>query len=527
MKVNFGRILLQTARQFSDKKALVNVEKNRSYTFMELHLLANKICNMMRDRFGLKSGDVYGNLLENDNNSLFNVWVTKSEPSGLWFNYRDSFDEHMYQIDYVNPKLIFVENEILEKENYYNAFRERGMEIVCMEKPRQELPGVQYFWDLIETASDAEVEVEYDIDEHITLYRFTGGTTGRGKCAAYSLRNFLAGANHIYGFEENIFTKDVKHLHITPLSHASSLFVLPIHFKGGTQYTINLPNLEHFSEAVQFHQITSTFVVPTILYHLVDLGLEEKYDLSSLNTVFYGASPMSPSKLEILHEKFGNIFIQAYGATEAWPMAVVLGKADHIVTNEKDKKRLSSTGKVLPTVEIRIVDDNGKDMPVGEPGEIWIRGANVIKGYHKDIEETRANFTENGFWKSGDIAYFDESGYVFIVDRKKDMIITGGFNVYAIEVENALNSHHAVQQSVVIGIPHEQWGESVHAEVILKESMTITEEELINFTKDKIGRYKVPKSIKFVNELPLSTVGKVLRRKVRDKYWKEKARKIN
>lgn len=527
MKVNFGRILLQTARQFSDKKALVNVEKNRSYTFMELHLLTNRICNMMRDHFGLKAQDVYGNLLENDNNSLFNFWMLKSSLTGLWFNYRDSYDEHMYQIDHVNPKVLFVEKEIIEKENYYEAFRERGIKIVCMEEPVQQLRGVYYFWDLIEQASDEETGVQYDIDEHITLYRFTGGTTGRGKCVAYSLRNFMAGVNHIHGFEENLLDSNIRHLHVTPLSHASSLFVLPIHFKGGTQYTINLPNLEHFSEVVQYHQINSTFVVPTLLYKLVDLGLEKKYDLSSLRTVFYGASPMSPAKLENLHNKFGHIFVQVYGATEAWPNVIMLGKEDHIVRTEEDRKKLASTGKILPGIEIRIVDDNGNDVQVGEAGEIWIRGSNVIKGYYKNDAENQANFTKDGFWKSGDIAYMDEKGYVFLVDRKKDMIITGGFNVYAIEVENVLNSHPAVEQSVVIGIPHEQWGESVHAEVILKDSINILEKELIDYTKEKLGKYKVPKSIKFVNELPLSTVGKVLRRKVKDQYWKEHVRRVN
>ncbi|MDN3016168.1 AMP-binding protein [Paenibacillus sp. BSR1-1] len=527
MIVNFGRLLLQTAKQFSDKKALVNIEKNRSYTFMELHLLTNKICNMMKDHFGLKAGDAYGNLLENDNNSLFNFWMLKSMPSGLWFNYRDSFDEHMYQIDYVNPKLLFVEKEILEKENYYHAFRKRGIEIVCMEKPSLNLEGVHYFWELVEQASDEEIGVQYDINEHIVLYRFTGGTTGKGKCVAYSLRNFMAGVQHMHGFEENLFDSNIRHLHVTPLSHASSLFVLPIHFKGGTHYTINAPNLEHFSEAIQNYQINSTFVVPTILYKLVDLGLEEKYDLSSLNTVFYGASPMSPAKLENLQDKFGHIFVQSYGATEAWPNVVMLGKSDHVVKNEEDRKRLSSTGKILPGVEIKIVDDHGTEVKTGEPGEIWIRGGCVAKGYYKNEEETNANFTHDGFWKSGDIAYMDEKGYLFLVDRKKDMIITGGFNVYAIEVENALNSHPAVQQSVVVGIPHEKWGESVHAEVILKNSMQISEQELITFTKDKIGKYKVPKSIHFVSELPLSTVGKILRRKVKDKYWKEIGRKVN
>lgn len=525
--MNFGRLMLQNAQQFSNKTALVNVEKDRSFTFMELHLLTNRICNMMSDHFSLKAGDVYGLLLENDNHSLFNLWMCKGLPAGQWFNYRDSFDEHLYQIDYLKPKVLFVEKEIVENERYYHAFKERGIDIVSMDKPSQTLENVHYFWELIEKASDAELGIEYDIDEHITIYRFTGGTTGRGKCAMYTLRNLLAGMNQVHGDPENTIGKDTKFLHIAPLSHGTALYILPVHFKGGAHYTINTPDLNLFSEVVQKYRVNSTFVVPTILYQLVDLGLEKKYDLSSLHSVIYGAAPMSPAKLEILQSKLGNIFIQGYGSTEAWPQILALGKSDHIVKTDEDRKRLSSAGKALPGVEIKIVNEVGDELPIGATGEIWVRSASVIKGYYKAPEETEQGFSEDGFWKSGDMGYMDEAGYIFIVDRKKDMIITGGFNVYAIEVENALNSHPAVQQSVVIGIPHEHWGEAVHAEVVLREGALISEEELINFSKERLGKYKVPKSIDFVPELPLTSVGKVLRRSVRDKYWKESARRVN
>src|SRR5690625_209778 len=527
MNVNFGRQLYQVANQFSEKTALVNVEKNRSFTYMELHLLTNKICNMMRDQFDMKAGDVYGNLLENDHNSLFGMWMLKGLPAGLWLNYRDSFDEHMYQIDYLNPKILFIEKEMIEKENYYKALRQRKIEIICMEELEQDLEGVHYFWDLIDSASDAETGVEYDANEHITLFRFMGGTTGRGKCAMYTLRNLVAGTEQTYAHPENLIDNSAKFLHVAPLSHASSLFILPIIFKGGTHYTLNVPDLTNFSSVIEKHKITTTFVVPTILYHLVDHGFGEKFDFSSLRTVFYGASPMSPAKLGQLQEQFGNIFVQGYGSTEAFPITIALGKADHIINNEEDKKRLSSAGRPVLGVEVRIGDENGEDVSSGTIGEIWVRAGSVIKGYYKDPEETKNGFSEDGFWKSGDMGYMDEKGYVFLVDRKKDMIITGGFNVYAIEVENAINSHPAVQQSVVIGIPDDHWGEAVHAEVVLKDKEQVKAEELIEFTKNRLGKYKVPKSINFVTELPLTAVGKVLRRKVRDKYWKDTTRGIN
>ncbi|ETI68832.1 class I adenylate-forming enzyme family protein [Neobacillus vireti] len=526
MKVNFGRLMLQQAKHWQDRIALVNIERNRSFTFKELHLLTNRICNMMKNQFGLTAGDVFACLLENDNNSLFTHWMWKGEASAVWLNYRDSFEEHMYQIDYLSPKVIFVERVLLSKSEYYEALRARGIEIIVMDQPASEQNGVHYFWDLIRGESDAETNVEYELDEHIVLYRFTGGTTGRGKCAMYTLKNMMAAVSQSISHPENLFDNHMKLLHVAPLSHGTALFVLPVYFKGGTNYTINLPNPEHLCEAIQDHQLTSAFVVPTLLYRLLDLGLEKKYNLTSLNKVFYGAAPMSPAKLESLQNKLGNIFIQVYGSTEAWPLVMVLGKKDHVIETEQDRKRISSTGRPLCGVEMGIFDEEGNEVPVGGIGEIWIRSESVIKGYYKAPEETDAGFS-NGFWKSGDMGFVDADGYFYIVDRKKDMIITGGFNVYAIEVENALNANPAVQQSAVVGIPHEEWGEAVHAEVVINEGMKITKEELIEFTLQKIGKYKAPKSVRFVDELPTTAVGKILRRSVRERYWQGQTRKVH
>lgn len=525
MKINFGRLMLQAAKMYAEKEALVNVEKNRRFTFMELHLLTNRICNMMRDRFGLKEGDAYATLMENDNNSIFSLWLCKGQAAGLWMNYRDSFDEHMYQIDYVGPKVIFIETELLDR--YYDALRQRGISIVCMDKPGEGREGLYYFWDLLEGVKPDETGVEYDYEKHITLFRFTGGTTGKGKCAMYTLRSFLDAVCPYYGHPENFLDDSVKFLHVAPITHGTILNVLPVFFKGGTNLTLNLPDLKKMCEVIQKEKVNATFVVPTLLYRLVDLGLEKMYDLSSLSIVLYGAAPMSPAKLEVLQEKFGNIFVQVYGSSEAIPPLVFLGKKDHIIRSEGDRTRLSSAGRALTGVELIIVDDSGKELPGGETGEIWVRGPSVVKGYYRDPDQTAEGFSPDGFWKSGDMGYLDERGYVYIVDRKKDMIVSGGFNVYAVEVENVINSHPAVQQSAVISVPHEDWGEAVHAEVILKENMEISGEELISYCKDKLGKYKVPKTVSFVAELPTSAVGKVLRRQVREKYWQGQKRRVN
>jgi acyl-CoA synthetase (AMP-forming)/AMP-acid ligase II len=266
--------------------------------------------------------------------------------------------------------------------------------------------------------------------------------------------------------------------------------------------------------------------VPTLLYRLLDLEEARNHDLSSLQTIFYGAAPMSPDKLKLLRARFGSIFLQAYAATESALAVGILDKTDHEISADEDTKRLSSAGRPGPGVEVMIADEEGHELPLAEMGELWLRTRGTIRGYYKNPEGTASEFA-NGFWKSGDLGYMDPEGYFYIVDRKKDMIISGGFNVYAIEVEAAINSHPGVTMSAVVGVPHEEWGEIVHAEVILKSEAQVTAEELIAHVKGRIGSYKAPKSIVIVSELPVSVVGKVLRRTVREKYWKDRERRVS
>jgi acyl-CoA synthetase (AMP-forming)/AMP-acid ligase II len=277
---------------------------------------------------------------------------------------------------------------------------------------------------------------------------------------------------------------------------------------------------------VQSERITHSLLVPTLLYRLLDLNSSGTYDLSSLRNLTYGAAPMAPAAVERLIERFGKIFIQVYGATETLTYVSALNKRDHDVATEDARRRLGSAGRIAPGVEIVIADDDGAALPNGQTGEIWLRAPGTVKGYYANPEGTATEFVD-GFWKSGDLGYLDEDGYLFIVDRKKDMIITGGFNVYAIEVEAALSEHPAVLMSAVVGVPHPEWGEAVHAEVILRADMTASPDELIDHAKRKIGNYKAPKTVKFVDELPLSSVGKVLRRHVRQPYWEGRGRMVN
>ena len=524
MRIDFGRQFELISRCFADQEALVNVERKRRFGFRELHLLTNRIANAMRDRLGLGRDDTYLTILDNDNLSLLHLWTAlKALPRGAWTNYRDSLDEHLSQVERARPKVVFLEHALLDR--YHDPLRARGCTLVCLDTPPRG-DGVLDFWELVDEASEAETRVEREAAEEIVLLRFTGGTTGRGKCAQYTLDNWLGARDAFYALPEPLFRTGMRLLHFAPISHGSGLLMLPTLFRGGCTLTQNVPDLVAWCRSVEAERVTATMMVPTLLYRLLELPEARECDLSSLETLFYGAAPMSPDKLAALQERFGNVFVQLYAATESAAIAACLGKADHARPGEAGRRILTSAGRVVPGSEVRIVDEAGNDLPAGELGEIWLRSRGTISGYFENPEGTMAEF-QDGYWKSGDVGTLDAEGFVSIVDRKKDMIITGGFNVYATEVEAALASHPAVLMCAVVGIPHEEWGEAVHAEVVLQAGARATPEELIAHAKGRLGRFKVPKSIVLVDQLPTSVVGKVLRRQVREKYWKGRERRVS
>jgi acyl-CoA synthetase (AMP-forming)/AMP-acid ligase II len=341
----------------------------------------------------------------------------------------------------------------------------------------------------------------------------------------YALDHFLAIRDSHYIHPDFGFDETARYLALAPLSHASIFPFISAFFTGGATFTLNMPDLEAWCRTVEGERITHALLVPTLLYRLTSMSSAETADLSSLRSVVYGAAPIAPAALGRLVEQFGRIFVQFYGSSEAAMCVSVLGKRDHDTGSEQALRRLGSAGRITPGVELIIADDDGKPLPTGKTGEIWIRSRATIPGYYRNPEATAAEFA-NGFWKSGDLGYVDDAGYLFIVDRKKDMIITGGFNVYAVEVEAALSEHPAVLMSAVVGVPHPDWGEAVHAEVILREGAAAEAEALIDFAKARLGSYKAPKSVAFVAELPLSPVGKVLRRQVKERYWAGQDRRV-
>jgi acyl-CoA synthetase (AMP-forming)/AMP-acid ligase II len=315
--------------------------------------------------------------------------------------------------------------------------------------------------------------------------------------------------------------------HVGPITHASGGMVLPIMIYGGCNLILRAFDMKLLLETIEKEKVTHFFTVPTMLNFLMAYPDLKKYDLSSIQMILYGASPMPVERIKQALEIFGPVLVQGYGQTETTSGITFLSKDDHLFAHDPKKlRRLASAGLPSPECEVRVVNEKGEDVQPGEVGEIIERGDDTMLGYWRDPQLT-ADTLRDGWVYTRDMATVDEDGYIYIVDRKSDMIISGGFNIYPTEVENVLHMHPAVFEAAAIAVPDEQWGESVKAVVVFRPGMRATEEELIEHCKKNMASFKKPKSVDFVAELPKNPYGKVLRRKLREKYWAGQDRRVH
>ncbi|WP_439133749.1 AMP-binding protein [Pseudomaricurvus sp.] len=331
---------------------------------------------------------------------------------------------------------------------------------------------------------------------------YSGGTTGKPKALASVQRTGLMTVQLMMSEWE--WPASLRFLSCTPLSHAGAAMFLPTLLKGGTMLV--LPNFDPVAvmETIQEHKINCVMLVPTMIYALLDHPRFDEFDLSSLETVFYGASAISPARLKEAIERIGPVFMQFYGQAEAPMCVTVLRKHEHDVN---DLRRLASCGRPVPWLHVALLDADNQPVADGEPGEICVRGPLIMNGYRDNPELTAEAFS-GGWLHSGDVAVSDPGGYLRIIDRTKDMIVTGGFNVYPREIEDILSEHPAVSQVAVIGVPHEKWGEAVKALVVLRPGQSVDEQVLVDRVTERKGAFQAPKSIEWIDAIPQTPVGK-------------------
>ena len=378
--------------------------------------------------------------------------------------------------------------------------------------------------ELLQDANTDKVEEEDIQPEDLFAIYYTGGTTGRPKGVLLSNKAWVNTV--VLEMLELGFEREEVFACMTPLTHGAGCLILPILLRKGTCLILDGFDPDYFLEMVEKEKITSTFIVPTMVYILLEHPQLHTYNLQSLRNLVYGASAIAPERLKQAIDIFGPIFTQLYGQTEAPMMISVLPKEDHVIANqEREKQIFTSCGRPTILSQVKIVDENMKEVPQGEVGEILSLSPNVMDGYYKDREATEETL-KNNWLCTGDLGWQDQAGYLYIVDRLKDMIVSGGFNVYPREIEDVLHEHPSVSNVAVIGVPHDKWGEAVKAVVHLNKEVQATEQEIIDFVKERKGSLAAPKSVDFWDQIPLTNLGKIDKKKIREFFWQDRDRKV-
>lgn len=377
---------------------------------------------------------------------------------------------------------------------------------------------------LLAQASATSPDAEMAPDDLAVLH-YTSGSTGKLKAAMQTVGNRMASLRKVVMNRLRAEPGDVLAL-AGPITHASGMFIQPYLFQGGAILLHERFEPEAFLASIQRYRVSACFLVPTMINMLVAHPRAKDYDLGSLKQVTYGSAPMAPSRIREAWQLFGPVLSQGYGAGETTGGLVALSTQDHRIALEEGREELlSSCGRIFSESELQLVDDDGKPVAQGEVGEIVIRGPDVFAGYWREPELSAAAL-KDGWLHTGDLARMDPHGYLTIVDRKKEMIISGGFNVYPSEIEQALYRHAAVYETCVVGVPDPVWGEAVKAVVVLRPGHTASQADLMAHCRDLLADFKKPRSIDFVSELPKNANGKLSRKDVKERYWAGQERRV-
>jgi len=477
---------------------------------------------------GIERGDRVG-ILSLNGARHFELWFA-IPAAGLVMNdlnYRLAVEELRFICDDSQVRVLFVDDANLGVGRQLVELCDDLATLVWMGVGSDSPEGTIAYDDL---AAAAATDLPSPGPDDLAAIFYTGGTTGLPKGAMLTHRNLTANAMHMVAMAQ--LTWRDRYLHAAPQFHlADGAVTFALTWAAGSH--VFIPGFEPGAviEAIADEQATVTLLVPTMITMTLAHGGLKTADISTLRLLIYGASPMPAAVQREALDAFGCEFAQAYGMTECSPLVSWHGGPEHnlgLSGQEPWATRLASAGVAVVGVRTEVRTAAGDPAPPGEPGEVFIQGPNVMSGYWNRPEET-AHALVGGWYRSGDVAYADEAGYLYIVDRAKDMIISGGENIYTTEVENAVYKHDAVLEAAVFGIPHEKFGETVHAEVVVRDGAALSEEELIGHCRELIAGYKLPRSVAVrqpTDPLPKSGAGKILKRDLREPYWSDHDRRV-
>ena len=498
------------------------IQDDRNYSFNEVGELSCRIANKLL-ALGLPK-ETKGAVWSTNDVTAWGCTLGLWRANMCWIpvNARNSVEENLYILDAFDCDVMFYQSYFADIIADLRPKLPKIKHWVCIDADQADAPSLTA-WSGDQPST--RPEVPFDMDDMVMLSP-TGGTTGMPKGVMNTHRSaqtFIA--HYMLACPYSADEKPVN-LAAAPMTHTAGLLAVPCTAQGGTVVVVTKPDPALILGAVAQHRVTEFFLPPTVIYKLLDIPGIDKVDFSSVKYLMYGAAPMSVEKLKKAIATWGPIMAGGYGQTEAPASIANLPPSHHFIDGQLGSdERLSSVGRPNPLIRVEMMNDDNQILPRGETGEICVRGDLVMKGYYKQPEKT-AETIINGWLHTGDVGHIDAEGYLHITDRKKDMIISGGFNVYPSEVEQVIWSHPAVQDCAVIGVPDEKWGEAVKAVIELNAGQSVSAEEIIALCKDKLGSVMAPKTVDFIDTLPRSPVGKVLKKDLRAQYWDKAVRKI-
>lgn len=512
--MNLGKIVSRSALYWPDHVALI--DSTQRITFSQLEQRTNRLASGLL-ALGLVEG-AHVAILAPNRVELAEAEIAfyKTAMVKVPINARLSLDEIIQVLNDSHSQGVIADSRFAAALKQRRGEMERLKWIVALDENTGDLG----YAELLALGSEGRVEADPS-DDTLAVLHYTSGSSGVLKAAMLSFGNRKALVRKSIASPSRRAAPGDVMAHVGPITHASGMQIMPLLAVGACNLLLEKYEDRLLLETIERERVTRLFLVPAMINRLVNVPGVENMDLSSLKVVMYGAAPMAPALVQRAIEVFGPILVQGYGAGETCSLVTVLTEQDHL----DDPRLLASCGRCYFETDLRVVNDAFEDVQPGDIGEIVVKGPDIMQGYWQSPELT-AEVMRDGYYLTGDLATVDERGYVFIVDRKKEMIISGGFNIYPTEVEQVLYSLPQVFEAAVVGVPDEQWGEAVRAVVVLKPGQSLSAEAIIEHCGRSLAGFKKPRAVDFVQELPKNPNGKVVRRVIREAYWQNSERRI-
>jgi acyl-CoA synthetase (AMP-forming)/AMP-acid ligase II len=500
------------------------IYEGQRWAYSELAQRVNQLGDAL-SKLGVQKGDRVA-ILQVNCNEYVEAYFATAKLGAIYvpLNFRAKQDELTHMLHIAEAKILLAGKRYVDMVKSIRSNLSSVESYIVIDDGKAE--GMLAYEELLTSGSAEEKEFTPINDDDPTVLMYTAGTTGLPKGVAHNHNSYS-----VYVMQNvNPPDPDIAETNLIsmPLYHVAGMQAMMAAVYGGRTMALQSQfEVNEWFEIAQREKVTRVMLVPTMLKRIVEHPDFDKYDLSSLRVITYGAAACPYEVLDKAVKRFpGRVLINAFGGTETSSTIAMLRSDDYVITGketeeekgEKLKRLSSSIGIPLDDVEVQIRDEEGQPLPTGEVGELVVRGPRIMKGYWRDEEKTKGAFTSDGWYRTGDLGYMDEEKYIYLAGRADDLIVRGGENISPEEVENILYTHPAIEEAAVIGVPDLEWGQEPRAVVVLKKGQTATEDEIIEFCRAKLAGFKRPRSVVFVNELPKTSVGKVVRKDLRKQY---------